>query len=142
MDYFDFIHHHLFERRVSIDDSLPGLWRNERSEEFRIGEEPETTFERDESAPDESLLEIRSSEMAEYVKSRLCTACRPELCGIWGPRHFSAYEFDPQSGLLRFDCDCFWLVERLTAQELVVLDLTTLSQGNVTRNFYMRQPAE
>lgn len=139
MDYFAFIHHYLFERRVRIESDLKGLWRHERSDECRLGEEPELAFERNGTEPDDSLLEIREEEMSEYVKSRLCIACRPDMCGLWGPRHFSAYRFDPQNGLLCFDTDSYWLVERLTAAELVALDLTSLSQGIVTRNTYSRQ---
>ena len=142
MDYFDFIRHHLYERRVRIEGDLRGLWRCERCEEFRLGDAAETTFERDGTEPDESLLEIRSDTLAEYVKSRLCTACRPDICGIWGPRDFVAYAFDPASGLLRLGCDTYWLVERVTADELLVADLNALSQGCVTRNRYSRLPQE
>ena len=139
MDYFQFIDHWLFKRRNQVRGELQGLWRHERGDECRLGEDPEVVFEFDGTEPDESLLEIREKEMAEYVKSRLCIACRPDMCGLWGPRRFSAYRFDPGSGLLCFDTDCYWLVERLTAAELVVLDLTSLSQGIVTRNTYSRQ---
>lgn len=139
MDYFQFIENWLFKRRIQIRGEVRGLWRHERSEECRLGEDPELVFEFDGTQPDESLLEIREKEMAEYVKSRLCMACRPDMCGMWGPRRFSAYRFDAQSGLLCFDTDCYWLVERLSAAELVVLDLTSLSQGIVTRNTYSRQ---
>lgn len=142
MNYFDFIRHHLFERRIRIAGDLRGHWRCERNEEFRLGEEPETTFERDGTEPDESLLEIRDDTLAEYVKSRLCTACRPDICGIWGPRNFVAYAFDPASGLLRLGYDTYWLVELATADELVVVDLSALSQGCVTRNRYSRRPQE
>lgn len=138
MDYFAFIHHYLFERQVRIEGDLRGIWRCESNEEFRLGALPETPFERDGSEPDESLLEIRDGELAEYVKSRLCTACRPDLCGVWGPRKFIAYDFDPKTGLLHLGCDNYRLVERATADELVILDLTTLSQGCVTRNRYSR----
>lgn len=141
MDYFQFIHTYLFERRAQIEGELKGLWRHERSEECRLGEEPEFVFELDGSESDESLLEIREVEMSEYVKSRLCMACRPDMCGLWGPRRFSAYRFEPQNGLLRFDTDCYWLIERLTAAQMVALDLTSLSQGIVTRNTYSRQLA-
>lgn len=139
MDYFQFIDNWLFKRRAQIRGELQGLWRHERSDECHLGEDPERVFEFDGSEPDESLLEIREEEMAEYVKSRLCMACRPDMCGLWGPRRFSPYRFEQQSGLLCFDTDCYWLVERLTAAELVVLDLTSLSQGIVTRNIYSRQ---
>lgn len=142
MDYFTFIHDCLFDRRVQIEGDLEGLWRHVRSEECRLGEDPELAFEYNDTDPDESLLEIRGQEMAEYVKSRLCIACRPDMCGLWSPRRFYACRFDPQSGLFCFDTDCYWLVERLTTTELVALDLTSLSQACVVRNTYTRQPEE
>lgn len=142
MDYFDFIRHHLYERRIRIEDDLRGVWRCERNEEIRLGEAAETTYERDGTEPDESLLEIRDETLTEYVKSRLCTACRPDICGIWGPRNFVEYAFDSASGLLRIGYDTYWLVEKATADELVVTDLSSLSQGCVTRNRYSRQPKE